>query len=265
MAEVEVKRAGEIAYREAAPAGEPGGDPVLCIHGFPESSYMWQRLLPALAEAGYRALAPDLPGFGDSSPDPPGTWERHVDALERFRQALGIEQAVLIVHDWGGLVGLRWACDHPGGASALVISDTGFFADGRWHGMAKALRTEGTGEELIGQFTREGLGALLSSLSPGFDEASADEYWKAFASDEGRQGLLDLYRSGDFEKLEPYAGKLAALGLPAICLWGENDEFARWPAPTASAGRCPTPRSSSSRERGISSTPTTPSAARARS
>lgn len=233
MSQVELKRTEAIAYREARPEGEPIGDPVLCIHGFPESSFMWQRLLPALSHAGHRALAPDLPGFGDSPPDPPGTWERHVEAVERFRTALGLERTILVVHDWGGLVGLRWACDHPGVASALVISNTGFFADGRWHGMAKALRTQGMGEELIGQFTREGLGAMMSSLSPGFDEVSADEYWKAFASDEGRQGLLDLYRSGDFSKLEPYRGKLGALGVPALCLWGEDDKF----APVAGAYR----------------------------
>jgi haloalkane dehalogenase len=233
LSQVELKRTDGIAYREATPEGEPAGDPVLCIHGFPESSYMWQRLLPALAEAGHRAIAPDLPGFGDSPPDPPGTWERHVEAVERFRNGLGIERAVLVVHDWGGLVGLRWACDHAGVASALVLSNTGFFADGRWHGMAKALRTEGQGEELIAQFTRDGFGAMMGALSSGFDEASADEYWKAFESDAGRQGLLDLYRSGDFEKLEPYTGKLGALGVPALCLWGENDEF----APVAGAYR----------------------------
>jgi haloalkane dehalogenase len=233
VAEVALKRVDGIAYREAVPDGEPDGDPVLCIHGFPESSHMWQRLLPALADAGHRAIAPDLPGFGDSPPDRPGTWERHVAAVERFRQTLGIERAVLVVHDWGGLVGLRWACDHPGVASALVVSDTGFFPDGKWHGMAKVLRTPGQGEELVAQFTEQGFTAMMTSLSPGFDEQSATEYWKAFKTPEGRQGILDLYRSGDFEKLESYRGKLTALGLPTLCLWGSNDEF----APVAGAYR----------------------------
>ena len=44
---------------------------------------------------------PDLAGFGDSVPDPPGTWERHVEAIDRFRRELGIERCALIVHDWG--------------------------------------------------------------------------------------------------------------------------------------------------------------------
>ncbi len=230
---VELKHAGGLAYREAAPGGEVRGDPVLCLHGFPESSYMWQRLLPALADAGYRALAPDLPGFGDSEPDPPGTWERHLDAVERFRTALGLERVAIVVHDWGGLVGLRWACDHPGVASAIVASDTGFFPDGKWHGLAKGLRTPGQGEELVAQFTREGFGAMMASLSTAFDETAAEEYWKAFATPQGRQGILDLYRSGDFSKLEPYRGQLAGLDVPMLCLWGQNDEF----APVAGAYR----------------------------
>src|SRR5881398_2302247 len=192
MNAVELKRAGAIAYREAVPAEDSGRDPLLCLHGFPESSHMWRTVLDAVAGSGRRALAPDLPGFGDSPPDPPGTWERHVEALERFRAGLGLERVALALHDWGGLIGLRWACDHPGTASALVLSNTGFFPDGKWHGMAEAMRTPGQGEELIAGFQRDGFGALLGSLSPGFDEEAVAEYWKAFESDEGRRGILDL-------------------------------------------------------------------------
>src|SRR3954451_5394458 len=143
---------------------------------------MWHRLLPALAAAGYRALAPDLPGFGDSEPDPPGTWERHLEAVEGFCDGLGLERVALVVHDWGGLVGLRWACDNSGRTSAIVASDTGFFPDGKWHGLAKGVRTPGQGEELVAQSTREGFGAMMASLSRGFDDPAADEYWKAFES-----------------------------------------------------------------------------------
>ncbi len=263
---VELKHASGLAYREATPDGEQLGDPVLCIHGFPESSFMWQRLLPALADAGRRAIAPDLPGYGDSPADPPGTWERHVEALERFRSELGIERAVLVVHDWGGLIGLRWACDHPGAASALVVSNTGFFPDGRWHGFAKGLRTAGQGEELVKQFTRDGFAAMMSSSSAGFDDEAIGEYWKAFETPEGRQGVLDLYRSGDFEKLEPYRGRLAALDrADALPLGRGRRVCARLQGPTASARRCLMRSSQWSRARGTSSTPTTQSAARRRS
>jgi haloalkane dehalogenase len=212
-----------LAHREAGPADGPVA---LLVHGYPESSYMWRDQLPALASAGWRALAPDLSGFGDSPPDPPGTWERHVEALERFRVEQGIERCLLVVHDWGGLIGLRWACDHPGVAQALVISSTGFFADGRWHGMAQALRTPGSGEELVEGLDRAGFAAVMGQASESIDDDAINEYWKAYADEGRRRGQLELYRSGDFEKLAPYEGRLAALGLPSLLLWGESDEFA---------------------------------------
>ena len=63
---------------------------------------MWRDLLGAIGDAGWRAVAPDMEGFGDSPPFREGTWERHVESLERFRRAVGLDSAVLIVHDWGG-------------------------------------------------------------------------------------------------------------------------------------------------------------------
>jgi pimeloyl-ACP methyl ester carboxylesterase len=137
------------------------------------------------------------------------------------------------VHDWGGLIGLRWACEHRDAVRALVASGTGFFPDGRWHGLARSLRTPGQGEMLVGTATRESLGALLRSISPSFTDAALDEAFKAFANRERRQGQLELYRSGDFAKLARYEGCLAALGVPALLVWGEDDPF----APVAGAHR----------------------------
>ena len=216
-----------IAFREALPEGAGDGAPAaLFLHGFPTSSYLWRNVLPAAAAAGYRAIAPDLPGFGDSPADLPGTWERQVDHVERFRRALGLERVVLGVHDWGGLIGLRWACDHPGAVSGLVVTDTGFFPDGRWHGMAKSLRAEGEGEQLMDNISRDLLVMGMRQMSPGLEDATIDEYAKAFGDADRRRGHLDLYRSGDFSKLEAYDGKLAALGVPALIVWGAKDEFA---------------------------------------
>ena len=229
-----MKTVDGIAYREALPEQANGAAPAaMALHGYPTSSYLWRNVLPALAETGFHAVAPDLPGFGDSPASLPGTWEHQVENVERFRRALGLERVALLVHDWGGLIGLRWACDHPGAVSALVISDSGFFPDGRWHGMAKALRTPGEGEQFLANVNRDLLAMALRQISAALPDDAIDEYWKAYGDDERRQSQLDLYRSGDFEKLEPYRGKLEALDVPTLLLWGGRDEF----APVAGAYR----------------------------
>jgi haloalkane dehalogenase len=220
--------AAGLSYRESGPAEGPVA---LLLHGYPESSFMWDGVMPAIADAGWRAVAPDFAGFGDSPPDPPGTWERHVESLERFRRELGIERCVPVVHDWGGLIGLRWACEHREAVSGLVISSTGFFPDGRWHGMAKALREPHTGEQMIGAIDRVTFGSVMRQSMAGVSDEALDEYWKAYADATRRTGHLDLYRSGDFSKLEQY--DLATLDVPVLLVWGEHDEF----APVAGAHR----------------------------
>jgi haloalkane dehalogenase len=221
------ERIDGFAYRQALPDRPGEATPAaLLVHGYPTSSYLWRNVLPEVAAAGYRAIAPDLPGFGDSPASLPGTWEHQVENLERLRRSLALERVALVVHDWGGLIGLRWACDHPGAVSALVITDTGFFPDGRWHGMAQTLRTQGEGEALIANVNRDLLAGFMRQVSPAMPDDAVDEFWKAYTDEERKQSQLDLYRSGDFSKLEPYRGKLAALDVPALIVWGAKDEFA---------------------------------------
>jgi haloalkane dehalogenase len=219
----DVAHAGGLAYRHA---GEQSAPAVLLVHGYPESSYMWREALPVLAAAGWRALAPDLPGYGDSDPGESGSWEQHVQALARFVDALDPGPVALVTHDWGVMIGLRWACDHPGAVNALAISDGGFFADRKWHELADVMRTPGDGEQLVRGYTREGFGAALRATCDGISDATLDQYWKAFADDRRRLAQLELYRSGDWDKLVPYEGRLAALGVPALVLWGRVDRFA---------------------------------------
>src|SRR5438067_8043476 len=85
------------------------GDPVILLHGFPETAHSWRHQLPAVAEAGFRAVAPDLRGFGDSD-RPQDVAEYALPKLiadvTGLVRALGVERAHIVGHDWGGA--LAW-------------------------------------------------------------------------------------------------------------------------------------------------------------
>jgi haloalkane dehalogenase len=220
-----LKHAAGLAYREDLPAEAPAGAPVVMLHGFPESSRMWEPLMGALAAAGRRCVAPDLYCLGDSEDPGPATFERNRDAVARLHEQLDLGRVSVVVHDWGAFVGLAWACENPDLVDGLVISDSGFFADGRWHGMAEAMRSD-AGEELIAALDRDGFAALLRTDSARFSDEDIDAYWRPFEKARGRQATLEFYRSMDFAKLAPYDGKLAELGVPTLLLWGAEDKFA---------------------------------------
>src|SRR5436305_1145868 len=102
---------------------EGRGRPVILCHGFPELSYSWRNQLPALAEAGYRAVAPDMRGFGESSI--PSEIEAY-DILTLCGDLLGLlddlgeERAVFVGHDWGAAVTWHMALVHPERVQAVV-------------------------------------------------------------------------------------------------------------------------------------------------
>ena len=221
-----------VNYRETTPNGDVTADAVLLVHGFPESSRMWRPLMDALSTQGRRCVAPDLYCLGESADHGPATFERNLDALGELHSELRLGPVALVVHDWGAFVGLAWACEHPELVSALVIADSGFFADGKWHGMAEAIRSP-QGEEIMAGIDREGFAALIRADGAGFSEDDVDAYWRPFAEGRGREATVEFYRSMDFEKLAPYEGKLAELGVPTLLVWGADDQF----APLAGAHR----------------------------
>jgi len=230
---VELHRDGPVAWREARPDGDQTGIAVVCVHGFPQSSRMWTGLMEALAERGHRAVAPDLYALGDSADFGAATFEHTRERFAEWIDSLDLGRIVLIVHDWGGFVGLAWACEHPERIEALVISDSGFFADGKWHGMAEGMRSD-QGEALVGALEREGFATVLNGGREIFGADDVDAYWAPFADNgRGQRATLEFYRSMDFPKLAPWQGKLGELGAPTLLLWGADDPF----APLAGARR----------------------------
>ena len=109
---------------------EGSGDPVLLFHGEPTWSFLYRKAIPPLARAA-RVLAPDYFGFGRSDkPVEPGwySYDAHFASVARFVDELDLRDLTLVVHDWGGPLGLRLAVERPERVARLVITNTGLYA-----------------------------------------------------------------------------------------------------------------------------------------
>ncbi len=125
----------ESVYREVdglrlAHLDEGEGAPVVFFHGEPTWSFLWRNVIPPVRDAGFRCIAPDLVGFGRS--DKPTdfdfyTFERHCELAGTLLEDLDLRGATVVVHDWGGPIGLRLAAENPDRIERLVIMDTGLF------------------------------------------------------------------------------------------------------------------------------------------
>lgn len=115
-----------MAYVEAGPAS---GEPVLLLHGEPTWSFLYRRVIPVLAGAGLRVIAPDLIGFGRS--DKPAevgdhSYAAHIAWMRSFAfDALDLGGMTVVGHDWGGLIGLRLATENTDRVSRVVATNTG--------------------------------------------------------------------------------------------------------------------------------------------
>ena len=101
--------------------------PVLMLHGEPSWSYLYRKMIPVIVAAGYRAIAPDLVGFGRS--DKPArredyTYQRHVDWMRALIEAIDLRDATFVGQDWGGLIGLRLVAEHPDRFARVVAANT---------------------------------------------------------------------------------------------------------------------------------------------
>jgi pimeloyl-ACP methyl ester carboxylesterase len=120
----------DIFYREAGPKDAPT---ILLLHGFPTSSHMYRNLIPALADR-YHVVAPDYPGFGNSTAPPIDKFEYTFDNLAKvidvFTEKVGLTRYALYVQDYGAPVGYRLAVKHPERVTALVVQNGNAYAEG---------------------------------------------------------------------------------------------------------------------------------------
>jgi haloalkane dehalogenase len=109
---------------------EGDGPPVVFFHGEPTWSFLWRKVIPPVRDAGFRCLAPDLPGFGRSDKPTDLEWysyDRHAAAMVAMFEELDLRGATVVVHDWGGPIGLRVAVEQPQRVDRIVVLDTGLF------------------------------------------------------------------------------------------------------------------------------------------
>jgi haloalkane dehalogenase len=121
----------ETGGSSASPAEPPRiNRPIVCFHGEPTWAYLYRKMLSPLVDAGHRVVCPDYAGFGRSDKPTDRGWysfDRHLELVSAALAGLDLDDAVVVVQDWGGPIGLSWAVANADRVGALVILNTGLF------------------------------------------------------------------------------------------------------------------------------------------
>lgn len=215
---------------EAAPPGQAdAAEAVLFVHGNPGSRLDWADLV-ARVGAFTRAVAIDLPGFGQADKPPPDvfpyTVPAYADWLEPARTALGLRRVHLVVHDFGGPFGLEWAAGHLKDVGSVTVINAPPVQGYRWYLLARAWRTPIVGElvqwSLVGPTFKWTAGRGHPS---GLPRAFLDRMYADY--DAGtRRAVLALYRATDARRMVTAdAATFAAADLPALVVWSDHDVY----------------------------------------
>jgi pimeloyl-ACP methyl ester carboxylesterase len=226
---------------EAGPQESPAA--VVFVHGNPGSADDWARLAGAAGELGVRAVAFDLPDFGET--EAPAGFAHDVPSYAGFvgeaLGALGIERAHLVLHDFGGPIGLVWAAMNVDALASVTLIDTGVLPGYRWHRLARIWRTPVVGEILQATATRGAFKRLLVRAEPrGLPDRFVDQMYDHYDR-RTRRAVLKLYRATDDpgSAAAGFAALMAPRDVPALVIWGEGDAYL--PSPFAERQREPFP------------------------
>ena len=216
---------GRMHYLDEGARDAP---PVLLFHGEPSWSYLYRKMIPLLVDAGFRCLAPDLIGFGKSDkPDDIGfyTYDRHVDWLKQWRNAVVPEPAALFCQDWGGLLGLRMVGEEPDRFTCVVASNTFLPTGGTpspaflaWREFAKSSPDFKIGDLLQRATATERTPEEIAAYDAPFPDEPSKAGARAFPAlvpvEDGMDGIA--------QNKAAWEG-LAAFDKPFLTLFGEDD------------------------------------------
>ena len=195
----------EVLGQTMAYVDEGTGDPVVFFHGNPTSSYLWRNIIPAVSGT-HRAIAADMIGMGqsDKPADLAYTYDDHAAHLHGLLDALDLQNATLVLHDWGGALGFDWAMKNPDRVKAIAFMETiappampfaSYEAMGELGQLFQAWRTPGVGEKMIledNMFINEILGKV--GVATPLDAATLAHYNSYFSDAAQRAPLLEWPR-----------------------------------------------------------------------
>ncbi len=210
-------------------AGPPDAtEAVVFIHGNPGSSRDFDQLVSATGQFA-RAAAFDMPGFGHAD-DPTGgpyTTDGAAHFIDGMLAQLGIQQADMVLHDFGGPWGLQWASEHPDRLKSVVLIDTGVLLDYAGHPSALEWHTPIVGELSMATTTRENFDASLEAQNPkplpwDFINRMYDDFDRST-----RCAALHYYRdiSSPDSLGRAQAAVLSQRPRPALVVWGQEDPY----------------------------------------
>jgi pimeloyl-ACP methyl ester carboxylesterase len=217
---------GVTRILEAGP--RQASEATVFIHGNPGSAGDWVGPVEAVGQIG-RAVAFDLPDFGQSEA-PPGfgnTVGEYAAFVGQALDALGVARVNLVLHDFGGPIGLLWAAGNLDRVASVTLFNTGILIGYRWHTMARVWQTPVLGEISQAIISRPVFRRVVSSAEPrGLPRPFLDEMFDNYDR-RTRSAVLRLYRSardvGD--RAAELATVLAGADIPALVIWGEGDSY----------------------------------------
>ena len=214
---------------------------VLCLHGFPESAISWRHQMDPIAQAGYRVWAPDLRGYAGTS-RPPGIEaygiERLMDDVTALIDAAGEGRAILVGHDWGGVIAWYTAMRHPERLDALVVLNAPHPACfdrevRRWRQLRRILymglfQLPWLPEALLGAGQGRAIGKIFQAMTVNRERLSEDAlrlYCRQVSQSGALTAMLNYYRAA---ARGGGAARQRQLGypiveVPTLVLWGLQD------------------------------------------